>query len=337
MRLSPLLAPLAVAFALVAVACGASDGDASPEDGPAGSSVDNATSPSGNAPPTTLGSPRTGSPDVPVVDGGATDGSAAVPTVPAGSCGTANPTKGFLPSVSLKVGTATRTYALTIPSGYDGTKLYPIVIGFHGDGGNGAGYRASFPIEAQGAESAIFVWPNGTNNNQGHSFDQNHDPPSNADVAFFDAMVASVSTTYCVNKARVFAHGMSGGAYFTNQLGRWRSSAVRAIAPQSGGGPFGVLGSDFDSNGAITITGALPVLIVHGLADTTVDISEGKQSLAYWRLADKSTSGQAATAPSPCQKQNGGTKPVVFCAIPNLNHAIWSGAPAAIWQFFAAN
>ena len=101
-------------------------------------------------------------------------------------------------------------------------------------------------------------------------------------------MVTSISTTYCADKARVYVHGMSGGAYFTNQLGRWRSSAIRAIAPQSGGGP-------------------------------------------------KSTPGQAATTPSPCQKQNGTVDQVVFCAIPGLNHAIWSGAPAAIWQFFAAN
>ena len=330
----PLLAAIVVTSALAAIACGASDSGVNPDDPGA---ADNAASPNGPDPRTTLGSPQPGAPKVPPVDGGAAaDGSIPVPIVPKGSCGTASPATGFLPSVSVKVGAATRTYALTVPAAYDGTKLFPIVIGFHGDGGDGAGYRSSLPIEAQAAQGAIFAWPNGTNNNDGHSFDQNHDPPGNADVAFFDAMVASITTTYCADKARVYAHGMSGGAYFTNQLGRWRSSAIRAIAPQSGGGPFGVLGSDFDANG-VTLTGAVPSLMVHGLADTTVPISEGQQSLGYWRRADKSATGQAATTPSPCQKQNGGSKTVIFCAIPGLNHAIWPGAAAVIWQFFAAN
>ncbi|MDB4940608.1 MAG: hypothetical protein JWP97_142, partial [Labilithrix sp.] len=258
--------------------------------------------------------------------------------VPAGSCGAPNPAKGFVPSVSVKVGTATRTYALTVPNGYDGTKLYPLVVGFHGDGGNGASYRASFPIEAQANGAAIFAWPNGTNANSGHSFDQAHDPPSNADVAFFDALVAQVDATYCVDKKRVLVHGMSGGAYFTNQLGRWRATAIRAIAPMSGGGPFGIQNSDYDpKNGELTVNGPVPALMIHGLADTSVPITEGQKSLAYWRMADKSASGQSATTPSPCQKQNGGTKVVTFCAIPGLTHAIWSGAPAAVWQFFQAS
>ncbi|HSO37852.1 MAG TPA: PHB depolymerase family esterase [Labilithrix sp.] len=335
MRLRTLLATLAVASSLAAIACGASSDDAAPDETPpaAGPATDPGSSSGG---PTTQGSPQ-GAPsgDASTGDAGP-DGS--VPTVPKGSCGAASPAKGFLPSLSVKVGNATRTYALTVPSGYDGTKLYPIVVGFHGDGGNGAGYRASFPIEAQAPQGAIFAWPNGTNNNSGHSFDQAHDPPNNADVAFFDAMVAAIAATYCADKKRVYVHGMSGGAYFTNQIGRWRATAIRAIAPQSGGGPFGIASADYDPvGGALTVNGPVPAIMVHGLADTTVPISEGQQSLAYWRRADTSAAGQVATTPSPCQKQNGGTKPVLFCAVPGLQHAIWSGAPAAIWSFFAAN
>ncbi len=336
MRLLSLLATLTVATSLAAMACGDSGDDAAPADGV--SPDDGNLDPSNPRAPTTQGSPLdAGAGDAATSPGdGGADGS--VPTVPKGSCGTTNPAKGFLPSVSVKVGAATRTYALTVPSGYDGTKLYPIVIGFHGDGGNGAGYRASLPIEAQAPQGAIFAWPNGTNNNSGHSFDQAHDPPANADVAFFDAMVTAISTTYCADTKRVYVHGMSGGGYFTNQIGRWRATAIRAIAPQSGGGPFGIGAVDYDPQGGqLTINGAVPALMIHGLADTTVPISEGQSSLAYWRRADKSTAGQAATSPSPCQKQNGGTKPVVFCAVPGLQHAIWSGAPAAIWSFFAAN
>jgi polyhydroxybutyrate depolymerase len=258
---------------------------------------------------------------------------------PVVNCGTANPAKGFIASVSVTVGGVARTYALTVPASYVSTKRYPLVVGFHGDGGNGAGYRSAFPIEAQAGANAIFAWPNGTNNHRGHSFDQFNSPPAaNPDVAFFDAMTAAIKRTYCIDAARVYVHGSSGGAYFTNQLARWRNSAIRAIAPQSGGGPFGNGASDFDpATGSLKLTGPMAALIVHGQADTAVVPAEGLKSLAYWRLANGSTAGDTATTPTPCRKQNGGTKRLVYCSIPGLGHTGWSGAPAAIWQFFAAN
>ncbi len=270
--------------------------------------------------------------------GGGGDGDSGVVVVPPGSCGTANPAKGFIASLTVRVGAANRTYALSVPAGYDGTRLYPLVFGFHGDGGNGAAYRSSFPIEAQGGTRAIFVWPNGTNNNNGHSFDQARNPPANADVSFFDAMITAISTTYCVDKTKVYAHGMSGGAYFVNQLGRWRTSALRALAPMSGGGPFGNAAADFDpATGSLRIGAPLAVFMVHGQNDGSVNIAEGMKSLTYWRAAARNTAGQAATTPSPCQRQNGGTKPVVFCSIPGLGHTLWTGSAAGVWQFFAAN
>ena len=151
-------------------------------------------------------------------------------------------------------------------------------------------------------------------------------------------MKTKLAADYCVDTARIYVHGMSGGAYFTNQLGRWRQSVIRAIAPQSGGGPFGIAGSDFDpATGNLTVSGPVAAFIVHGQSDGVVTLSEGQKSLTYWRMANKSTAGQAAASPSPCQKQNGGMKPVVFCSIPGLGHSIWTSSPAAIWQFFQAN
>ena len=313
------------------VACGSSDEDTSaadPGDGTDDSSVDPKDPLHGNVTPDAGdGGGSSGETDA------GEDGSAVAP----GTCGTASPPTGFIASTTVKVGTANRTYALTIPAGYKNTTKYPLVVGFHGDGGNGAGYRASFPIEAQAAGGAIFVWPDGTNNNNGHSFDQAHDPPNNADVSFFDAIVAAVGKTYCINTARVYVHGMSGGAYFTNQLGRWRATAIRGLTAMSGGGPFGIAGSDYGTNGQLTVNGTVPALLIHGQADTTVPITEGQKSLAYWRMADQNTTGQAATDPSPCQKQSGGVKTVTWCVIPGLSHAIWPGAAQASWAFFSKN
>lgn len=324
------MAPAALGSLVGLAAC--SDSGSDPDPSPPGSVL-----PSGSPvdPPNTDGGPL---PDgaLPPSDSGADDAH-----VPPGSCGTPGAATGFLASLSVRVGSATRTYALSVPAGYDGTRLYPLIVGFHGDGGTGAGYRTSFAIESQpgAAEGAIFAWPNGTNKNNGHSFDQDHSPPTaNADVDFFDAMTAAIKAAYCVDASRVYAHGMSGGAYFTNQLGRWRGNVLRGVAPQSGGGPFGNGSGDFDpQTGSLKLGVPVAAFIVHGSSDGSVTLSEGQKSLAYWRLANKSTSGQAATTPSPCQRQNGGTKPVVFCTISGMGHTLWTGAPAAIWKFFQDN
>jgi len=334
---SSVLASLLFVGALGSAACG--DEPSGEPAGPSATPGTLETKPPGTSLPTSGDAAAPPSDDGgvgPADDGGAADSGVVV--VPPGSCGTPNPAKGFIASVTVRVGAANRTYALTVPAGYDGTQLYPLVFGFHGDGGSGAGYRGSFPIEAQGAGRAIFVWPNGTNNNNGHSFDQARNPPANADVTFFEAMLTQISATYCVDPARVYAHGMSGGAYFVNQLGRWKTAALRAVAPMSGGGPFGNAPADFDpATGNLRVGGALAAFMVHGQNDNVVTMSEGQKSLAYWRAAAKSTAGQAATSPSPCQRENGGTKPVVFCSIPGLGHALWSGAAAGVWQFFASN
>ena len=108
------------------------------------------------------------------------------------------------------------------------------------------------------------------------------DPPKNHDVDFFDAMLSSLEGDYSVDPKAVFITGMSGGAYFVNQLGRWRATEIWGEAPMSGGGPFGNGDSDF-SDGNITVNGQVPALIIHGDADGVVDISEGKKSLSYWR------------------------------------------------------
>jgi polyhydroxybutyrate depolymerase len=266
---------------------------------------------------------------------GAADGSSHVP---AGSCGVAGAAVGFIAKTTVMVGGASRTYALTVPAGYDGTKLYPLIVGFHGDGGNGAGYRGSFKIEDAAHTAggdAIFAWPDGTNNNNGHSFDQDHDPPANKDVDFFEALVKQVSTTYCVDSKKLFIHGMSGGAYFVNQLARWKASEIKGAAPQSGGGPFGITAADF-TNGQVSVNGPVPVFIVHGDADGTVSLSEGMKSYTYWQGADKTTAGTTAGGPSPCVKQNGGVAPVYFCKIPGMGHTIWTGSPAGIWQFYSS-
>jgi polyhydroxybutyrate depolymerase len=303
---------------------------------------------------------------------------------------------GHMVGVPIAVTTATgvvmRTYDITLPDSCDSAHPLPVVFAFHGDGSSGAGMYATFPIEvaARGAGgSAVFVYPNGTNMNVDpggvpRAWDLYHDPgpfpyaytveqpapaepdepTGNVDVDFFDAMVALFERRYCVDRSRVFTTGMSSGGYLSNQLARWRSGVVRATAPQSGGAPFGntdSVGAWTAPNYCIGSTGKVAALIIHGLADTTVDPCNAVEAESYWQLTngcaqsannctttpDACTgSNLAAPPPAPtttsalsafCRQTSGcGAAPVVYCPVPGLGHEIWSDAPSVVWSFLSS-
>ncbi len=266
-------------------------------------------------------------------------GTVALPSGETVVAGSTEVTPGAYGSLKMTVNGEARTYGLFVPATYTKGTPLPLVFGFHGDGGNGAGFRSSFPLEAVAKGGALFVYPDGTNDNNGHSFDQDDDPPKNHDVAFFDGMLTTLSGAYSIDTSRVYITGMSGGAYFTNQLARWRQSVVWGNAPQSGGGPFGNGDSDFN-DGNLSVPGPVPTLIIHGSADTTVDIGEGEKSLTYWGGANgcSGVTPKSGTAygTSPCLLEPSCSSPVVWCEIPGMNHTIWTDAPAAIWSFFSS-
>jgi polyhydroxybutyrate depolymerase len=298
-------------------------------------------------------------------------------------------TTGVSIAVTTATGVQTRTYDITLPTDCDAANPLPLVFAFHGDGGSGAGMYASFPIEQAAAAAggkAIFVYPDGTDDNLDpagvrRAWDLYHDPgpfpyavrdpvpavsdeaSGNVDVDFFDAMVAKFEASYCVDSSRIFITGMSSGGFLSNQFARWRSGVVKGTAPQSGGAPFGngdatsTTGqSDWSPpNYCVGPTGAVPALIIHGAADTTVYPCNGIEAESYWGVtngcaasannctttSDSSAYGGTCTGtnlavppPAPttpfgtsgdCVQASGCSAPVIFCE-----------APQTIWGFFAS-
>jgi polyhydroxybutyrate depolymerase len=294
--------------------------------------------------------------------------------------------------VTTATGTVTRTYSITLPATCSASTPLPLVFAFHGDGGNGEAMRSAFPIEQAATTAggqAIFVYPNGTNENidpggVARAWDLYHDPgPSpyaytpgtpvpaesdeasgNVDVDFFDTMVESFETMYCVDPSRIFITGMSSGGYLSNQFARWRSGIVSGTAPQSGGAPFGNNDGSGDwtpPNYCIGPTGKVPALIIHGTADSTVDVCNAIETQSYWELtngctgsagnctttADSCTGSNLAdpsSAPtsasslnSDCVASEGcGANLVVLCEVPGMGHTIWTDAATVIWSFFSS-
>lgn len=259
----------------------------------------------------------------------------AVRSTACGADKTASAPKGFQSQTKLVVKGIDRTYDWLVPDAHDGRHPVPVVFVFHGDGGSGVTIRDEFKIEPITEGKAIMVYPDGTP--PARTWDLDRGPENNVDIFFFDQILANLADNYCIDTARVFVAGVSRGAYFANQLGCYRGGSIRAIASHSGGGPSG---QDYDGNGQLECPEKpVAALIVHGTADTEVPLSEGQASLAHWDQVNGCRNGGLETFdPAPCKKQLNCAqdRPVIYCEIPDLKHAVWSEGPRASWNLFTS-
>lgn len=255
------------------------------------------------------------------------------PIDPTPGCGVPQPKVGFLGSQTITVAGVTRTYELTLPKTYDGKRAYPLVLVFHGDGGDGAGIRSSFDLEAESGDGAIVAYPDG----EGASWKLDDVSSATSDIAFVDALIASLEKTYCVEGARVLLTGYSSGAYFVNQAACRTKSKIRGIVTFAGGGPYGVDAAEFDAQGDLQCPAPpVPALQVHGQDDFSVAVTEGHKSRDHWRRVNECQSSTTATDPSPCVAYDGCKRPEVWCLVPGLGHTIWGGGMGekVTWGFF---
>jgi poly(3-hydroxybutyrate) depolymerase len=220
---------------------------------------------------------------------------------------------------TLAVGGVDRTFLLDLPPSYDPDLAYPLVFGFHGATTSAARFRSAGYgnlLSAMG-DSAIVVHADALGtptawNNQ-------------TDLPFFDALLERLEQSLCVDEARVFATGHSSGGFFTNTLGCQRGDVLKAIAPVSGGGPFGA-----------RCTGEVAVWLAHGENDMTVPFATGEASRDGWLGRNGcSTSTTATGTPAECVDYSdcNAELPVRWCVHQN-GHNWPSFAPRAIWDFF---
>lgn len=161
-----------------------------------------------------------------------------------------------------------RTYLVHLPRGYSKSKPLPVVLAFHGGGGNAQNMeKMSGFNEKADKENFIVVYPNGSGRMENilltfnaigccdHAMEQNID-----DVTFVSRLIDKVAGEYSVDKKRVYATGFSNGALISYRLAAEMPEKLAAIAP--------VAGALFESSPKPK--GKVAVLIIHGLADTAV-------------------------------------------------------------------
>lgn len=223
---------------------------------------------------------------------------------------------------TVDVGGTTREWFVWLPAGYDPDTPYPVVYQFHGCSGSVNKENNNPPVQDQSGNAAIHI--------RGRAVDNCWDnSPNGSDVAFFDALVATVEATWCADEDRRFATGYSSGAFMTHRLACDRGDVLRGVASIAGG-----LGGN-------NCNGKVAALMIHDLNDSMVGIDTSEAARTR-HLENNGCDENAATTPTahaPCEAYAGcdAGYPVVWCQTSGQDHSRQDGLAApAFWDFLAA-
>lgn len=181
---------------------------------------------------------------------------ALLPAVPApagaatGACSL--PRDPGLTSVAVQQGTTTRYAQLYVPRGYKGTERIPLLLWLHGSTQTGfdqisaqsAAGRPFLQDHADAAGYAILAPDGAVRSGQGWAWNipgvplvgTTTFPPADAldDVQYVGLAIDAAAAAICVDDARVYATGASGGGRMASQLACDLSTRIAAIAPVMG-------------------------------------------------------------------------------------------------------
>jgi polyhydroxybutyrate depolymerase len=145
-------------------------------------------------------------------------------------------------TLTVQHGGRARTYLLHIPLIAESGRAMPLVLAFHGGGGEAEGFKAYAGLDAvSDREGFIVAYPNGSgvlprrlltwNAGEccGFAMNQRLD-----DVGFAVAVIDDVTRRTAVDARRVYATGHSNGAMLAYRLGAERADRIAAIAPVAG-------------------------------------------------------------------------------------------------------
>jgi polyhydroxybutyrate depolymerase len=202
----------------------------------------------------------------------------------------------------------TRTVIVHPPAGYDGTRPLPLVLNLHGSESTAAAQEAFTGMDATAdADGFIVAYPQGLiPGSTGYEWNVPNVPlvggravPAHSanDVTFLTELVSELGRTYCIDSARVYATGFSGGARMTSQLACSAPDTFAAVAPVSG------LRLPSGCPKASTVA----VLSFHGTADPVDPFNgHGQKYWTYsvptaakdWGLHDRCTATPSTTQPA---------------------------------------
>lgn len=166
-----------------------------------------------------------------------------------------------------------RSYVIHLPPRYRKGNSLPLVLAFHGGGGNAENMMKMTGFDQKAdSENFIAVYPNGSGklddmlltwNALGccaYAMDNKVD-----DVAFISQLLDQLEKEYSIDKSRIYLTGFSNGAMISHLLASKLSDRIAAAAPVSG--------SIFKDTPQPV--GKVSILMIHGTADTAVPYDGG--------------------------------------------------------------
>jgi len=128
-----------------------------------------------------------------------------------------------------------RQYRVAVPSEPTGKRPLPLIVNFHGGGGNDVGQAVYSQLEEKGpAHGFVVITPNAGDPAFWGKLELSSFEASDANLAFTRALIDNAEATLCIDMRRVYATGFSEGAGMSAFLGCKLGGQFTAIAPVSG-------------------------------------------------------------------------------------------------------
>ncbi len=161
------------------------------------------------------------------------------------------------------------SYELFVPEHMPRGFRVPLVLMFHGLGSSGRkAAAASGWVRFASSRQMILAFP--TARGRAWAFTR-----SSPDVKFTRAIVGQITRTYCVNAHRVYAAGMSNGAFFAARLACDAPDVFAAVAAFAGGDPE-------TAGNPCAPSEPVAVVQLHGSKDRVIPMSLGVKARDAW-------------------------------------------------------
>jgi polyhydroxybutyrate depolymerase len=188
-----------------------------------------------------------------------------LPPRPSAGCGATSHRELTLAKQTLEVAGTTRWYLISTPAAAKATKPLPVVLDLHGlaEGATLEALTSQFGPLAQ-KDGFISVFPQGTGSPVSWDTDDVA-VARNSDLEYVSRLLDQVESNECVDETRIYATGLSDGAFMTSLLACAMSNRIAAFAPVSG----------VQLPSPCATTRRVPILAFHGTADPILHFNGG--------------------------------------------------------------